>query len=343
MPGGGGNSDLSKELLHLSECQTRTHLHIVTLSDYVRQGIIPRGLRWQKDPSLGQRTDDFCERWCAILNKCSIGLMTLIVDPLKNDFIEMDNTIEEKRTALQGAVNDDGIFNELMKTNYALQNKLSTELKELKIKKFNQDEKGKAEDKVDFWRNPDKGGPAPRLHGRRRIHPRLINALQPAPHRLPLSVFHPTRDWADGRAEVTGGTRTDEMPHPTGNGQGIYHYNDTGSRYMGTWVMGKMESAGEFIHLNHRYQGNFLNNNPSGPGKYVFEIGCEQHGEYLQVDQDRGDAEEDEIVSTMVLKWKPKAVTGLSLWTPAKDPSSDGEGLASADEKGGSKPPTPDT
>ncbi|CDQ96183.1 unnamed protein product [Oncorhynchus mykiss] len=69
------------------------------------------------------------------------------------------------------------------------------------------------------------------------------------------------------------------------NGQGIYHYNDTGSRYMGTWVMGKMESAGEFIHLNHRYQGNFLNNNPSGPGKYVFEIGCEQHGEYLQVDQ----------------------------------------------------------
>ncbi|XP_024266965.1 radial spoke head 1 homolog isoform X2 [Oncorhynchus tshawytscha] len=134
-----------------------------------------------------------------------------------------------------------------------------------------------------------------------------------------------------------------EWVHHQRNGQGIYHYNDTGSRYMGTWVMGKMESAGEFIHLNHRYQGNFLNNNPSGPGKYVFEIGCEQHGEYLQVDQDRGDAEEDETVSTMVLKWKPKAVTGLSLWTPAKDPSSDGEGLASADEKGGSKPPTPET
>jgi hypothetical protein len=44
----GGNSDLPKELLHLSKCQTRTHLHIVTLSDYARQGIIPRGLRWQK-------------------------------------------------------------------------------------------------------------------------------------------------------------------------------------------------------------------------------------------------------------------------------------------------------
>ncbi|XP_029555187.1 uncharacterized protein LOC115153739 [Salmo trutta] len=163
----GGNSDLSKELLHLSKRQTRTHLHIVTLSDYVRQGIIPRGLGWQKEPSLGQRTDDFCERWCAILNKCSIDLMTLIVDQLKKDFSEMDNTIKDKRTALQIAVNDDGIFNELMKTNQALQDKLSTEIKELKIKKFNQDKKDKAEDKVYFWRNPDKGGPAP-LHGRRR-------------------------------------------------------------------------------------------------------------------------------------------------------------------------------
>lgn len=150
----GGNSDLSKELLHLSK--TRTHLHIVTLSDYVCQGIIPRGLRWQKEPSLGQSTDDFCERWCAILNKCSTDLMTLIVDQLKKDFSEMDNTIKDKHTALQIAVNDDGIFNELMKTNQALQDKLSTEIKELKIKKFNQDKKDKAEDKVYFWRNPDK-------------------------------------------------------------------------------------------------------------------------------------------------------------------------------------------
>jgi hypothetical protein len=43
-----------------------------------------------------------------------------------------------------------------MKTNQALQDKLSTEIKELKIKKFNQDKKDKAADKVYFWRNPDK-------------------------------------------------------------------------------------------------------------------------------------------------------------------------------------------
>ncbi|XP_062313435.1 radial spoke head 1 homolog [Osmerus eperlanus] len=126
------------------------------------------------------------------------------------------------------------------------------------------------------------------------------------------------------------------------HGQGTYSYHVTGSRYIGTWVNGKMELAGEFIHLNHRYQGNFLNNNPNGPGKYVFDIGCEQHGEYLHVDQDKGDGEEDEIVSTLVLKWKPKAVTALSLWAPAKDYSPSGlwkieEGRLVSEDKGGAK------
>lgn len=107
--------------------------------------------------SLGQRTDDFCERWCAILNKCSIDLMTLIVHQLKKDFIEMDNMNEEKCTALQGAVNDDGIFNELMKTNQALQDKLSTEIKELKTKKT------KSTSGETLTR-----GPAPPLHDRCR-------------------------------------------------------------------------------------------------------------------------------------------------------------------------------
>ncbi|KAL7865713.1 hypothetical protein SRHO_G00109600 [Serrasalmus rhombeus] len=112
------------------------------------------------------------------------------------------------------------------------------------------------------------------------------------------------------------------------HGQGVYTYHDTGSKYIGTWVMGKMESAGELIHLNHRYQGNFLNNNPTGPGKYVFDIGCEQHGEYVQEDQDKGDAEEEEPVTTTVLKWKPSAVTGLSHWAAAKDSPSSGWDLS---------------
>nr|XP_055072184.1 radial spoke head 1 homolog isoform X2 [Misgurnus anguillicaudatus] len=105
------------------------------------------------------------------------------------------------------------------------------------------------------------------------------------------------------------------------HGQGTYTYHDTSSQYTGTWIMGKMESSGELIHLNHRYQGIFVNNNPSGPGKYVFNIGCEQHGEYLQIDQIKEDTEEEEPVITTTLTWKPKTVTGLSNWTNMTDTS----------------------
>lgn len=105
------------------------------------------------------------------------------------------------------------------------------------------------------------------------------------------------------------------------HGQGTYTYHDTSSQYTGTWIMGKMESAGELIHLNHRYQGIFVNNNPSGPGKYVFNIGCEQHGKYLQIDQIKEDTEEEEPVITTTLTWKPKTITGLSNWTNMTDTS----------------------
>ncbi|KAM3859531.1 radial spoke head 1 homolog [Diretmus argenteus] len=89
-------------------------------------------------------------------------------------------------------------------------------------------------------------------------------------------------------------------------GQGVYHYHDTGSKYKGSWVKGKMESYGEIIHSNHRYQGKFINNQPSGPGRYVFDNGCEVHGEYSLKEQKREKRKEGEDASTTVLKWIPK-------------------------------------
>ncbi|XP_028824009.1 radial spoke head 1 homolog [Denticeps clupeoides] len=94
------------------------------------------------------------------------------------------------------------------------------------------------------------------------------------------------------------------------HGHGVYTYKGTSSQYSGLWVEGQMEGSAEIIHLNHRYVGKFLNNNPFGPGKYVFDS-CEQHGEYLQVDQGPGNLKEDQPVA-VVLKWKPMMMTGLS-------------------------------
>lgn len=47
------------------------------------------------------------------------------------------------------------------------------------------------------------------------------------------------------------------------HGQGTYLYAETGSKYVGTWVNGQQEGAAELIHLNHRYQGKYLNKNVS--------------------------------------------------------------------------------
>ncbi|XP_034426122.1 radial spoke head 1 homolog isoform X2 [Hippoglossus hippoglossus] len=95
------------------------------------------------------------------------------------------------------------------------------------------------------------------------------------------------------------------------HGQGIYHYKETGSKYRGSWVNGKMESAGEYLHSNHRYEGNFANNNPYGPGKYVFDIGCEQHGEFHQTEQgqDQSEGEWGELVPPSILKWVATGIT----------------------------------
>ncbi|XP_012585485.1 PREDICTED: radial spoke head 1 homolog [Condylura cristata] len=101
------------------------------------------------------------------------------------------------------------------------------------------------------------------------------------------------------------------------HGQGTYFYAETGSKYVGTWVHGQQEGAAELLHRNHRYQGKFLNRNPVGPGKYVFDIGCEQHGEYRLTDLERGEEEEEEeSVSTVLPKWKATEITELALWTP---------------------------
>uniref|UniRef100_A0A8C8SMG9 Radial spoke head 1 homolog n=1 Tax=Pelusios castaneus TaxID=367368 RepID=A0A8C8SMG9_9SAUR len=84
---------------------------------------------------------------------------------------------------------------------------------------------------------------------------------------------------------MNGDTYTGEWQNHYRHGQGTYVYADTGTKYVGGWVNGQQEGAAELIHLNHRYQGKFVNGNPIGRGKYVFDIGCEQHGEYTHLDQ----------------------------------------------------------
>uniref|UniRef100_A0A2K5IVH4 Radial spoke head 1 homolog n=1 Tax=Colobus angolensis palliatus TaxID=336983 RepID=A0A2K5IVH4_COLAP len=108
------------------------------------------------------------------------------------------------------------------------------------------------------------------------------------------------------------------------HGQGTYLYAETGSKYVGTWVNGQQEGAAELIHLNHRYQGKFLNKNVS-PWEVTFANKVQNNPLW----QERGEEEEEEELITVVPKWKATKITELALWTPAlpKEPTSmDGPG-----------------
>lgn len=61
--------------------------------------------------------------------------MTLIFDQLKKDLNDIDKAIEEKTTSLCLAMTE-SVFNGVMKDNHEMQEKLSKEIKEIKIKKF---------------------------------------------------------------------------------------------------------------------------------------------------------------------------------------------------------------
>ncbi|XDA71539.1 hypothetical protein R6Z07F_001891 [Ovis aries] len=148
-------------------------------------------------------------------------------------------------------------------------------------------------------------------------------------------------EWADDLRHghgvyyyVNNDTYTGEWFAHQRHGQGTYFYAETGSKYVGAWVNGQQEGAAELIHLNHRYQGKFLNKNPVGPGKYVFDIGCEQHGEYRLTDVERGEEEEEEeTLITVIPKWKATKITELALWTPTlpqEQPAADGPGQEEA-------------
>ncbi|KAK9402073.1 radial spoke head 1 like [Crotalus adamanteus] len=153
---------------------------------------------------------------------------------------------------------------------------------------------------------------------------------------------------------INGDTYTGEWFNNYRHGQGTYFYALTGSKYVGTWANGQQEGAAELVHLNHRFQGKFVNKNPLGPGKYIFDIGCEQHGEYCQEliqyctnqgkrrsnkqisstqnyekqlaieifskEEKTEEEEEEEPLVTMTPKWKATKITNLTLWVPEEPP-----------------------
>ncbi|XP_076546518.1 radial spoke head 1 homolog isoform X1 [Osmia lignaria lignaria] len=67
------------------------------------------------------------------------------------------------------------------------------------------------------------------------------------------------------------------------HGMGSYLYADTNTKFMGTWIMDRMQGPGQLIHPRHRFHGYWELNLPYGRGCFTFENACMQHGHYIHV------------------------------------------------------------
>ncbi|OCT79069.1 hypothetical protein XELAEV_18030165mg [Xenopus laevis] len=72
--------DLTRDLERLKKKEQELHLHGVTLSEYYKQRLIPRGFRISNTPTTGRDNKEFCQKCCAILNKASLDLMVLVIE-----------------------------------------------------------------------------------------------------------------------------------------------------------------------------------------------------------------------------------------------------------------------
>lgn len=107
---------LEKSLQHL----TSMELHEVTLAEYYKSRIIPRGLRVHIVPTLFAQNEDFKKKFTQIINKCSFDLVTLTVE-----FLQMESTTTIKEiAALESQLSDLIGQEEFLKNRKTLDDKL---------------------------------------------------------------------------------------------------------------------------------------------------------------------------------------------------------------------------
>lgn len=95
------------DLRKLSEKELKLNLHMINLSDYWRKDMIPRGLRLNKFPSFGYYDEEFKDKWEAILNKCSLDLILLLIEEAKKQKSALQLEIEKLKSELAQAEPED--------------------------------------------------------------------------------------------------------------------------------------------------------------------------------------------------------------------------------------------
>ena len=144
-------SALYNDLNKLSEKDKKLELHSITLSDYWRQEIIPRGLRIKKFPSFVSDNADFKRKWEAILNKCSLDLILLLIEEAKTQRSQVQAQMDEIRQTIAHKEASADQKDTLEKKLQEDINRLSRSLKQIKMDKFRRDQNDYKEGLVYSW------------------------------------------------------------------------------------------------------------------------------------------------------------------------------------------------
>ncbi|XP_078038692.1 radial spoke head 1 homolog [Augochlora pura] len=97
------------------------------------------------------------------------------------------------------------------------------------------------------------------------------------------------------------------------HGMGSYLYAVTNTKFMGTWIVDRMQGAGQLIHPRHRFHGFWELNLPYGRGCFTFENACMQHGHYIHVKNPEYDETKEEPDKGEDENKDPTAVEPLAL------------------------------
>lgn len=98
--------EMKMDLIHLKKKAIRKRLHGSTLSEYWRNKRIPKGLRIQKRPTIGKNNEEFNQKWCEILNKCSMDLMLLVIQEVTKQKEDIEKDIEKQELLMKEKLGD---------------------------------------------------------------------------------------------------------------------------------------------------------------------------------------------------------------------------------------------
>ncbi|CAJ0928468.1 unnamed protein product [Ranitomeya imitator] len=128
----------TRDLEKVCRRKTALQLHYVTLAEYHKVQRIPRGLRVPLRPTLFSEKDDFCEKFEAILHKCSLDLILLTVDYLHKEIPMIETEINNIEQQLRNTLSQDE-FNKIKTQTDKTINEFQSQLQERKRLKFVRD------------------------------------------------------------------------------------------------------------------------------------------------------------------------------------------------------------